>query len=320
MVSKRGIQLLPEPGDPNAMYVLDLSGFIWRFLKAPGQAPYAAIGFTKLIRRILRDQRPAALAVAADNPFPTFRHRLFAANAALLGADGYKEKREAAHDPVERARGLEQCRTAQDMLEDFYGIQCITARGFEADDVVATLAQQGLDAGMRVVLICHDKDMLQLVTTDSDRCIAWDAKYKVTDAIGVEEKFGKGVFPDRVTDYLAVVGDATDGIKGIVGCGEVAAQKIVNTFPSLEVAIEEAERGDQHPFYKKEPKIWAKVVHQQREARLCKELVTLVRDIPLDVTVDQIVAATAVAVETALSEAADREDQDRAAEADVEEA
>lgn len=305
------LSVLPEPGAPDSMYVLDLSGFVWRFVKAPGQSPYAALGFVKLVRRVLRDRRPARLVVVRDNPHPTFRHELMRAHSVVLGSEGYKEAREAKRDPVEKARALEQCRLAEEMLGDVYGLSCHTRRGYEADDLVASFAQAGLDDGLRVVVVCHDKDMLQLVTTDSDRCVAWDSKYKVTDALGVEAKFGRGVFPNRVAEFLAIVGDATDGFKGVVGAGEVAAQKVINAFPTLEDALVAAEAGDlAHPFWKAEPKLWAKVVHQQEAARLCLKLATLVRNLPLGTTLDQVALETSGAVQAALADTADEAEEE----------
>jgi hypothetical protein len=190
-----------------------------------------------------------------------------------------------------------------------------TARGFEADDVLASLVGAALGAGMRAVVVGLDKDLSQLVTSDSDDCVLWDGDLDrgavVLDGLGVEAKFGRGCFPERVADYLAVAGDSSDGIRGVVGAGPVAALKLINAFPSLEEALQALGDSDfTHPFWRSEPKLWAKFIHQQREARLCRELVTLRRDAPLALSLAELRERTAAAVRTALEERAAREEDE----------
>jgi DNA polymerase-1 len=294
-----GIEALPAPGDPDAVYCFDLNGFIWRLASSPFMAGKAALGFARTLRRILRERRPGYLAVAVDNALPTFRHDLFRQHSAMLGAEDYKADRVKRIKPHERAAVLEQIRTAQELLEDAYGVRCLAARGYEGDDVLATLAQRGLDAGLKVVVVAYDKDMFQLV--QQDRCWVWDGEGRVFDAAAVEAKLGCA--PDRVVDFMSIVGDSTDGVRGVVGAGPVAALKVLAAFPTLDAALESAERGDQdHPLWQQDPRLWAKVVSQQRQAQLCRQLVTLARDVPLAVTLQELSLSASMAVELALQD------------------
>lgn len=202
-----------------SLLVFDLSGLVHRAWH--GQ-PHAAgrLALDWMAKHI--DQRqPSHVAAAVDRPFLTWRHEL----AESRGSRPYKppEKRTGGAD---RASIMRQMRIAEELAEDVLGMRVFGVRGFEGDDVVATLAR--LYEGS-VLIAARDKDFCQLVT---ERVRLLDfATGLVTHAADVEVKFG--VPPSRFVDYLALVGDKTDGFAGCPGIGPKAAVALVREFRSI---------------------------------------------------------------------------------------
>jgi len=263
---------LPEFNDPESFYIIDLSCWVHRFWHA---APsYAARNFAGMLEKIINLQGPARLAIAEDNAWPTFRHELL---------QEYKANRASKQTNDERISKLEQLNKADAFAEDVYGVRRLWAKGFEADDVVATLATWGAEEGLKVVIVATDKDFMQLVRPG---VVMWDGKGPALGIEHVQEKLG--VSPVQVTDYLAIVGDKTDNLGGIRGIGEKGAQEILARFGRLDVALHVAneqgpETGANHPFFVSRPKLWAKLVASQPQVDLMRKLVRLVRDVPLPI-------------------------------------
>lgn len=254
--------VLPEQGAPDALYVLDLSCWMHRFFHTIGGR--CAHGLVEMVGRIIRDQEPAFMAVACDMRWPTFRHE--------IAPKIYKANREPP-DPTL----LERMRWAREMLVDVHGLKLYAKRGFEADDIIATLTRLGLENGMRVVIVGVDKDLMQLV--DGERVVMWDGKNRVIGIEEVVERFG--VRPDQMRDYLAIVGDTSDNVPGIHGAGPKAAKEILGEFGSLGQALECVRFPYDRPFFMRSPRYRELLVAERARAELSQKLVTLAANVPI---------------------------------------
>jgi DNA polymerase-1 len=184
-----------------------------------GRPTGATYGFTMTLRRILEKEKPERIAVAFDPPGPTFRHAQFAE---------YKATRERM--PEDLVSQLDDMRE----VVRAHGIPIFERPGFEADDVIGTLAKQAEARGDDVMLVTGDKDLMQLI---SDKVLLYNVfKPKVELVIegfeAVEAKFG--TTPDHVIDVLAIMGDSSDNIPGVKGIGEKGAAKLIHQFGTVE--------------------------------------------------------------------------------------
>lgn len=219
----------------------------------------ATYGFTTMLRKLLTDENPEYVAISFDVAGRTFRHEQYA---------DYKANRRRMDDDL-----AVQVPYVRRVCEAFR-IPIIDLPGFEADDVIATLARQAVRAGFAVVIVTGDKDLLQLV--DDDIRVLNPGRDGVGatlyDQTVVEEKFG--VPPARVVDVLALVGDAVDNVPGIPGIGEKGARDLIKEFGSLEAVLENAAAVKR--------KAYREGLEQHRDkALLSKELVTLRVDAPV---------------------------------------
>ncbi|MBZ5638990.1 MAG: DNA polymerase I [Acidobacteriia bacterium] len=198
--------------------------FAIRGLSNPGGMPTGAVyGFTTMLRKLVGDEKPRYLAVAFDLPGPTFRHDRYA---------DYKAHRPPAPEDLNV-----QFPYAKKVCEAFR-IPVLELPGFEADDLIATYARLGREAGFDVVVVASDKDLLQLV---DDRVTVLNPSKNVRlDAAGVEEFFG--VPPGRVRDVLGLMGDAVDNIPGVPGVGEKTAIAMVAGYGGVDEVIGRAQR------------------------------------------------------------------------------
>ena len=215
---------------PPLLYLIDGTAqlfrayFAIRGLTGPnGQPTNALYGFTTMLRKMLNVDQPAEVAVAFDLPGPTFRHERY---------PEYKANRPAAPEDlvVQIPRVGEIC--------EALGVRLLQLEGYEADDIIATLARRGAKAGRRVVVVSSDKDLLQLV---GDDVTMFDpGKDRRLDRDGVVEVFG--VPPEQVLEVLALMGDSVDNIPGVPGVGQKTALEMVRTHGTLEAVIERAGR------------------------------------------------------------------------------
>lgn len=258
--------MLPPPGSADVLYVVDLSCWMYRLFKQPGVGGRAAHEFISFIGKILRQQRPAYMAICADLPFPTFRNAL----APKRENVGYKANREPP-DPTL----LERIRWAKEMVQDVFGIPVFACKGFEADDLIAALVKHARDADLRTVILALDKDLLQLV--DGENVFMWDGKQKVWGVSEVIEKFG--VRPDQLRDYLAIVGDSADNIPGVKGAGPKAAAEILQAFGTLEAALD---GEDNAPLFAKRPRYRDMLRTNREMTELSMKLATLAEHAPLN--------------------------------------
>lgn len=195
-----------------------------RGLSRPDGFPTNAVyGFTAMLRKLLREERPRFIAVAFDLPGPTFRHDRYA---------DYKANRPAA--PEELNVQVPWAKRVCEALK----VPVLEREGYEADDLIATFAARAAGAGFRVVIVANDKDLLQLV--DDGIEILNPSKDLRLDSRGVETFFG--VPPRRVRDVLGLMGDSVDNIPGVPGVGEKTALAMVKTYGGLDEVLDRASR------------------------------------------------------------------------------
>ncbi len=244
-------------------YVLDGNSFAYRSFFAiqnlnnsQGMPTNAVYGFARLLQKIVLEDKPDYLAVAFDAKGPTFRHERF---------KDYK-----AHRPGMPPELVLQLPLIRELIEA-HRIPLLELQGFEADDIMATLALQAKAAGIRSVLLTGDKDMLQFV--DEDIAVMSGVKDAVTyDADAVREKFGVG--PDRIRDLLALMGDASDNIPGVKGVGPKTAAQLIQEFGGIKELYGRLEKV-------KSDKLRAQLAGARERVMENHELVLVRTDVPL---------------------------------------
>lgn len=205
------------------LYLFDGSAFLYRsFFALPplttssGFPTGAIYGFLRSILAILKTEKPNYMAIAFDLPTPTQRK---------LAYSEYKSQRPPTPDPLKV-----QIPVIKELI-NLLGIKLLEMPGYEADDLIAYLTQKAKREGFRVKIYSPDKDVLQLVE-GSQVVVINPISEEVFDENKVIEKFG--VPPQKLADYLAIVGDKTDNIEGVKGVGPKTAINLLNTFGSVE--------------------------------------------------------------------------------------
>lgn len=253
------------------IYLVDGSGYIFRaFYAIPNLATKsgfptnALFGFMKMLAKLIGDIGSHHVVVVFDAGRDTFRKELYPA---------YKANR---NDPPEE---LVQQFPFFRPLASALGLPVMDCPGFEADDVIATLASKLSSEGQSVVVVTADKDLMQLV---SDTVTLWDTmRDKKVGRAEVIEKFG--VPPERVTDALALIGDTSDNIPGAKGLGPKTAAQILDLYSSIEEILEATGEIKENSKIRNRQKI-AEVLQQDAElVRLSKVLATVKADVPLDI-------------------------------------
>ncbi len=206
------------------------SFFAVRSLSSPSGMPTGAVfGFVNMLLKLVRDREPARVGVCFDTSAPTHRHKL---------DDRYKANRPEMPPELQV-----QWPICQDVVAEL-GLPMLKLDGLEADDLIATLAEQGRAQGYEVVIVSGDKDLMQLVDDGSDERPPIrqldDGKERLYDMAGVGEKWG--VPPSQVRDLLAIMGDSSDNIAGVKGLGEKGAAKLLQAWGSLEAIYANLER------------------------------------------------------------------------------
>jgi DNA polymerase-1 len=261
------------PRRENTIYLIDGSAQLHRayfaikgLATSRGLPSNAVYGFTTMLRKLYQDEDPEYAAVSFDLPGATFRHQEYTE---------YKAHRRKMEDDL--SVQLPYVRRACDV----FGLPILDAPGFEADDVIATLAAQAVAEGHKVVVVSGDKDLLQLVSGDvlvlnPGREGAGSVMF---DRKTVEEKFG--VPPERVVDVLALVGDAVDNVPGVPGIGEKGARDLVREFGSVEEVIANADRVKRNAYREG-------LKEHAADAILSKRLVTLRADVPVKLDLEAV--------------------------------
>ncbi|MBS1704737.1 MAG: DNA polymerase I [Armatimonadetes bacterium] len=231
-----------------------------RFLSTTDGRPTNALyGFTSMLFQLIEQQKPDAVLVALDAPGKTFRH-----------ADYAEYKGTRREMPPEM---LAQMPVARDLIAAL-GIPQIELVGYEADDIIGTIACQAEKNGYYTTIITGDLDSLQLV----DDCISVvTPKVGVSDVVtynieAVKQRYGFG--PEFVPDYKSLAGDSSDNIKGVPGVGEKTASTLIQRFGPVEVMLERIEELEE--------KFRKKIEPERDNIPLMKKLATIVRDAPIE--------------------------------------
>jgi len=233
---------------------------------ASGQVTNAVFGFTSMLLNLVRDHQPEQVIVTFDLPQKTFRHEM---------VDTYKAGREKAPDILREQMGL--VRQVVDTLQ----LPVVTQPGYEADDVIATLAVHAEAEGRDVIIVTGDRDSYQLVH-DPHIKVLYNKRgvsdYALYDEAGIFER--TGVTPEQYVEYAAMRGDTSDNLPGIPGVGEKTAAKLINKYGGLDgifAAVDE-----------QTPKLRENLTSHQDQALSNREMMKLVRDVPLDVDPDTL--------------------------------
>jgi len=233
---------------------------------ASGQVTNAVFGFTSMFINLVRDHRPDAIAVAFDRPEPTFRHER---------DPNYKANRQAAPDILKQQMGLVH------QVVETLGVTSVSISGIEADDIIATLAEQAKQRGDDVLIVTGDRDSYQLVS-DPHVKVVYNKRgvsdYALYDEAGILER--TGVTPASYVQYAALRGDPSDNLPGVPGVGEKTAAKLVTTYGDLDGIFAHAE--DQTP------KLRENLTEHEAQARSNVEMMTLRRDVELPVGLDDL--------------------------------
>jgi DNA polymerase-1 len=260
---------LPPAGDPCVLYLLDLSGYVYRayhgmraLSNSRGEVTHAVMGVANMLMRLIREQRPAYLAVAMDSARDeSFRNALY---------PEYK-----AHRPPPPPDLPPQVRRCRELVEA-WAIPVLQREGFEADDMIAAGVREAKRHGLVTVVCSADKDLMQLVDDD---VLQWDAmRNAVYGRAEVKEKWG--VPPERVPDLLALMGDASDNVPGVTGVGEKTAAKLVSDHGGLEQVLSAA------PTMK--GKVKDSLIREADLARLSYRLVQLVDGVPIELDLEKL--------------------------------
>ncbi len=261
-------------GKGHHLHLIDGSAFIFRAYhalppltrKSDGLPIGAVSGFCNMLQKYVEDSTgadaPTHVAVIFDKGSHTFRNDMYSE---------YKANRDEMPEDLRPQIPLTRRAT------EAFNIACKEMEGYEADDMIATLAVQARDAGGRVTIISSDKDLMQLVGGGVEMLDAM--KNRRIDREGVEEKFGVG--PERVVDVQALAGDSVDNVPGAPGIGIKTAALLINEYGSLEELLDRAEEI-------KQPKRRETLIEKREQIELSKKLVQLDCETPLDFTLDDL--------------------------------
>ncbi|AKO98679.1 DNA polymerase I [Marinovum algicola DG 898] len=256
------------------LHLIDGSAYIFRAYhalppltrKSDGLPIGAVSGFCNMLQKFVEDNAgpnaPTHVAVIFDKGSHTFRNDLY---------DLYKANREAMPEDLRPQIPLTRRAT------EAFNIACKELEGFEADDIIATLACQARAAGGRVTILSSDKDLMQLVGDGVD--MLDPMKNKRIDREGVVEKFGVG--PERVVDVQALAGDSVDNVPGAPGIGIKTAALLINEYGSLEDLLDRAAEI-------KQPKRRQTLIEKREQIEISKKLVQLDCDMVLPFTLDDL--------------------------------
>ena len=233
---------------------------------ASGQVTNAVYGFTSMLINILRDHPSDGIVVAFDRPEPTFRHER---------VDDYKAGRAETPDILRQQMGL-----VREVIE-VLGIAMVELPGFEADDILATLATAASDRGDDVIVVTGDRDAYQLVA-DPHVKVLYNKRgvsdYALYDEAGIVER--TGVKPSDYVKYAALRGDNSDNLPGVPGVGEKTAAKLINKYGDLDGLFAHVDEQT--------PKLRQNLGEHEELVRENEVVMTLLRDVELPLGLDDI--------------------------------
>jgi DNA polymerase I len=251
------------------LYLVDVSSMFFRAYYAvrplstsKGLPTNSIYGFLSMIVKLLKDLQPDYVAFCFDRPEPSFRKDIY---------KEYKANRsEMPEDLIPQVPYIKK-------LTEALGIPIFEQPGFEADDIIGTLAQLAKTNNIQVVIVSGDKDFSQLI---DDRVTMLDTmKDKIFNSEEVKNKWG--VTPEQFIDYLALTGDASDNIPGVRGVGPKGAEKLLSEFGSVEGIYERIDEV-------RNEKLKQKLIESKESAFLSKQLVTIAKDMKLTIRLEDL--------------------------------
>jgi DNA polymerase-1 len=261
-------QLFPAAA-PDVLYIVDLSSYVLRAyhaiapLSSPtGEPTHAVHGTVSMLERLVRQCRPALLAIAMDSGRVTFRKEIY---------DAYKANRPPA--PADLKQQMARC----EQVVRAFNIPIFKQDGVEADDLIASAVRSAEKRDLKVVIVAADKDLMQLV---SEHTIMWDTmRDRVFGVPEVEERFGVRV--DQLRDLLALTGDTSDNIPGVPSVGPKTAKELLVEFGTLQGIYDRIDEL-------KKKGLRDKLLEHREQAFLSQRLVTLKEDCPVLLELDTL--------------------------------
>jgi DNA polymerase-1 len=232
---------------------------------AAGQVTNAVYGFTSMLVNLIKDHRPDQLVATFDRPEPTFRHEMIR---------DYKAGRAETPDILRQQLGLVR------QLVETLKIPLVEIVGYEADDVIATLATVAAARGDDVIVVTGDRDAYQLVSDPHIRVLynrRGVSDYVLYDEAGIEAR--TGVTPEKYPQYAALRGDPSDNLPGVPGVGEKTAAKLINTYGDLDGIFAHLDELT--------PKLRANLTESEPTVRKNAEATPLIRDVPVSIDTDE---------------------------------
>ena len=250
------------------LFLIDGSSYIYRAFYAirglstsKGFPSNAIFGFTSMLLKVLRDHKPDGVAVIFDAKGPTFRNTLY---------EDYKANRPTMPDDL-----TVQIPYTKKIVEGFR-IPLLEMEGYEADDLIGTIAKKAENEGLEVVIVSGDKDLLQLVsekvTTLDTMKDAYRGVQEVKDRFGVE--------PERIPDIMGLAGDSIDNIPGVPGIGEKTAVDLIKRFGGLEQLLQKVEQIDEKEIKNKTRE---NLMKYRDQALLSRDLATIDIHVPIEI-------------------------------------
>jgi DNA polymerase-1 len=253
------------------LFLIDANSFCYRAYFAIkelstsyGQPTNAIYGFVNMVRKILEKENPDYIAVCFDVSKDTFRTKKFA---------DYKIQRPSMPDGL-----TSQIPLIKEIISA-YNLPIFELEGYEADDIIATIAKRAQERQMEVVVISSDKDILQLVDTNIKVYSPQKSEDKIYDREAVVKRFK--LEPEKIVDLIALMGDKTDNIPGVSGIGETTAVKLLQEFRDLDHIYKNLEKI-------KSEKLRQTLEARKKEAQLSRELAVLRQDVPLKINLDDL--------------------------------
>jgi DNA polymerase-1 len=258
-----------------SLFLVDGSAIFYRayfaFIRNPlinskGEDTSATFGFVNSLLKIIREEKPDYIGVVFDTKAPTFRHEMY---------PEYKSTR--AKMPEELVLQLPRIREAADALN----LPSVELEGYEADDIIGTLAAKAEKRGMNVWIVTGDKDMFQLVSKQVKIYNPQKGSLppEKLDVKGVKEKFG--VPPEKVIDALALMGDSSDNVPGVPGVGPKTALSLLEEFGTLDSVLKSCDKI-------KAKGLRNKIGENIEKAELSRKLVTIDKSAPIELSLEQL--------------------------------
>ncbi|NHZ85251.1 MAG: DNA polymerase I, partial [Planctomycetia bacterium] len=264
-----------EKSQRKSLFLIDGYAMLYRahfaFIRNPLMTSYglqtsALFGFSNHVLNLIKKEHPDYIAAVFDTAKKTFRHEKY---------PEYKATREKMPEELR-----EQLPHLWDILNAMQ-ITTLSKAGFEADDIIGTLAQWGPKHGLDVYIVSGDKDFMQLI---NDHVFMYTSagrnfEMQIIDRDGVIEKWG--VPPEKIIDLMGLMGDASDNIPGVMGVGKVSAKKLILEYGSLEASLDNAEKMGNK-------RVREGLLNNRDNAVLSKELVTIDTNVELDCKMEEL--------------------------------